>query len=94
MCLTQNRNTKIVYATYLAEEGQEKPPAKISLHTLQPTDEAAISLLGMRGKLKWAKTATGFSVEIPKSFRDNPPCKDAWTLKISQIREKRLGTIF
>jgi len=85
VCLTQKKDTKAVYAVYLPSDGEKNPPAKIWLNTIQPADGADVSFLGTKGALKWEKIGTGVSIEIPDDMRNNPPCKNAWTVKISEI---------
>jgi alpha-L-fucosidase len=87
VCLTQNKNTQAVYAIYLSTQEERNPPSKIWLNKIQPADEANVTILGRLGRLKWEKVGTGFSVDIPKDFRDNPPCPYAWVVKISAIRK-------
>lgn len=87
VALTQNRHTKAVYATYLAGEGETKPPAKIWVSTLKPAKGAKITMLGVKGNLKYEIVGEGFVAEIPKSAINNPPCKDAWSIKISAVEE-------
>jgi hypothetical protein len=40
-------------------------------------------LLGAKGWLKWRAEGRGFVVEIPGKHQKNPPCKNAWVVKIS-----------
>jgi alpha-L-fucosidase len=85
VCLTKKKDKDAVYAIYLAGDEEEKPPAKIWLNTLQPADDAKVTLLGYDGLLKWEKVGMGFSVELPSEIRNNPPCEYAWAIKISRI---------
>jgi len=43
--------------------------------------------LGSKTKLKWHRLEKGFKIMIPENLRNSPPCKYAWTFKISQIIE-------
>ena len=86
--LTKKKNSETVYAIYLASEEEENPPTKIWLNTIKPIDGADVSALGRSGTLKWEEVGTGFCVDIPKDFSDNPPCKYAWVVKISEIKNK------
>lgn len=83
VALTQNRNTKAIYAIYLADEDEKIMPSKIWMSTLAPQKGASITLLGHKGKLSWEKVGEGFVVSIPENLRKNPPCSNAWVLKIS-----------
>jgi alpha-L-fucosidase len=88
VCLTRKKGSDTIYATYLADEDEESPPAKIWLSTLRPSDKAKITMLGVEGELKWEKVGKGFVVDIPERIQNSPPCRHAWTIKISQIEEK------
>ena len=71
-----------VYAIYMAENGETKPPAAITLASITPHKRMHISMLGVEGKLQWEKRGNGIVVFIPEAVRENPPCKYAWTLQI------------
>ena len=86
VCLTQKKDG-VVYAIYLAEEGQTRPPAEIALSTLQPSDNAELVLLGTQTKLAWEKAGKGFRVTIPTAVRDNPPCGHAWVIRVSSLKK-------
>ena len=83
VCLTQKRDGGAVYMIYLAGEGEESPPSSIYLSSIQPDDNAVITMLGDGRSLRWQKSGKGVLVQIPARLQRNPPCKDAWTLKIS-----------
>lgn len=85
VCLTQKKDGT-VYAIYLADEDEKQPPSKIWLSTIQPADGAKLSFLGFDGELNWENVGKGFLVNIPESVQKNPPCLDAWVVRISQIR--------
>lgn len=87
VCLTRKRTTGAVYAIYLAGEDESAPPATIVLDALRPAKGARVSLLGADVPLQWTAGGTGFSVEIPESIRNNPPCEHAWALEISKVEE-------
>ncbi|MBI9016036.1 MAG: alpha-L-fucosidase [Phycisphaerae bacterium] len=85
VCLTQNKKTKAVYAIYLAGEDETRPPAKIWLNTIQPTDDnTQVTMLGV-GELKWEKVGQGILVHIPDEVQKNPPCEHAWTIRIEKV---------
>lgn len=85
VALTRKRHSDTVYAVYRAEEGETKAPAHIWLSTLQPAEGATLTLLGADGKLNWKKVGNGVLIDIPREFRDNPPCQHAWVVRISEI---------
>lgn len=82
--LTQRKNDNTLFAIYLAEENEYVLPAKIRLSTIQPSQDAHISLLGDNSLLEFERTSNGFVVTVPEKLRKNPPGKYAWTLKISE----------
>ncbi len=70
---------------YLAAEGEEEMPAQITITSHQPAPGAEATLLGAKGKLKWKKEGAGFTVSIPEQLRKNPPCRYAWTIRVSAV---------
>ncbi len=83
VCLTQSKDGTI-YAVYLAEKDETNPPAKIRLSTIKAKKNTKITMLGVRSELKWQMVENGLSVDIPESVQNNPPCRFAWTLKITK----------
>jgi alpha-L-fucosidase len=73
-----------VYAIYLADEGEATLPRTISMMTLAPADGATITLVGTGAKLKWERSGTGFTAQMPPGLK--PPSKYAWVYRISAIR--------
>lgn len=73
------------YVIYLAEEGEISPPEKIRASLLRPADGAELTMLGSDQQLAWRSLEHGFEADIPKVFRERPPCNHAWILKISRI---------
>jgi alpha-L-fucosidase len=84
VCLTQGKDGS-VNAIYLAEDNEPNMPSIIWLSTILPKENATVSLLGSKSKLKWERVGNGFVVTIPESVRKNPPCNYAWTINISAI---------
>ena len=80
----QNDGSK--YFIYLSDEGEDTPPSKIWVSTIQPKTNEKVTLLGQKEALKWEKVGNGFVVEIPESVRKNTPCKYAWTIKVSSVK--------
>ncbi|MCB0563465.1 MAG: alpha-L-fucosidase [Phaeodactylibacter sp.] len=70
---------------YLAAEGQKDMPAEITIDSHQPAPGAEVALLGAKGALKWEKEGNGFKVLIPERVRKNPPCRYAWTIRVSEV---------
>ncbi len=87
VCLTYKTESNTTYAIYLAAAGETGPPARVSLGCILPAGNAEITMLGVKGRLKWENTGKGFTVEIPEPIRKNPPCNHAWVLKIDKIQQ-------
>jgi alpha-L-fucosidase len=86
VCLTQKKEGGAVYAIYLADENETQPPKVIQLRDLHPSDNAELVVLGAGGELNWKKEGNGISIEIPEKIRQQPPCKHAWTIRISKVQ--------
>jgi len=84
VCLTRQKNGT-VYAIYLSGDNEQSPPSKIWLSSIAPARDADISMLGNGEKLEWEQVGNGLLVHIPDSIQKNPPCRFAWTLKISGV---------
>ena len=84
VCLTQKKDNHTVYAIYLAAEGETGPPARVSIGSIKPADNAKITMLGAKGILTWEQTEDGFVVEVPEAVQKNPPCDHAWVFNIDR----------
>lgn len=82
VCFTQLKD-KTTYAIYLADEEETIMPDKIILSQFPLQENSTIQLLGTGAELNWQKSDNGFEIIIPESVRNIPPCKYAWTFKIS-----------
>ena len=80
--LTRGKDGSL-YLIYLAGKGEDGPPAEIVFSSLTPPEGARVTLLGSGEPLEWKTRGKGFAVEIPGSLRVRPPCKHAWTVKVS-----------
>ena len=76
-----------VFFIYLAEKDEETMPAEIIITSHQPSKKSKVTLLGTSKRLKWKKEGNGFIVTIPEGLRNNPPCKYAWTIKVTEIND-------
>jgi alpha-L-fucosidase len=74
-----------VYAIYLADEGETRLPAYLSMTELRPAEGATVSLLGTEEALEWERAGTGFVARVPDHLRGSPPCDYAWVLEISAV---------
>jgi alpha-L-fucosidase len=86
ICFTQNKNGS-VNIIYLAEEGEDKIPAEITVKSISPAKGAKIRLLGFKKNLKWKSNGSGFTVTVPENLRNNPTAKYAWVFHISKINK-------
>jgi alpha-L-fucosidase len=85
VCLTQKRMGGALYAIYLPTQNEKKPPKTIRLAKVQPGADARVTFLGASRELKWRSDEGGIVIEIPENLQQNPPCDDAWVVKISKI---------
>jgi len=83
ICLTSKAD-KTLYAVYLADEDETSPPSKILLYSHAPEKDAKVRMLGVQGFLKWEKVGKGVLIHVPSAAVQNPPCRHAWTFKISK----------
>jgi alpha-L-fucosidase len=83
--LTSQRNGN-VYFVYLADTPDAGLPREMRVTSHQPAPGAEVTLLGSAAPLSWKPDGTGFVVTIPDQVRANPPCRHAWTIKVSRIR--------
>jgi len=85
ICLTQQKDSKAVYALYLGQEDGTGLPASFTVKGIKAAKGAKLTMLGAGGTLKWENTADGVKVYIPQKIRTNLPCDLAWAVKISAV---------
>ncbi|MEZ5105095.1 MAG: alpha-L-fucosidase [Draconibacterium sp.] len=85
VCLSQQKDTKAVYAIYLEQENGSGLPESFEIKGVFAANNAKLNLLGTSGNLKWKNTEQGLKVFIPEKIRKNLPCDLAWAVKISEI---------
>ena len=76
-----------VYATYLPDPGEPRPPSRWLLHRVRPANGAEVRLLGTTTPLPWRPVGTGCWIELPDELVTEPPCDHAWVLRISAVAE-------
>lgn len=76
-----------VYMIYLADEGESRLPASVSIADLRPATGATVSLLGSDRELRWEPAGSGFVLHVPESIRDDPPSEYAWVFRISALEQ-------
>lgn len=75
-----------VYAIYMAEDGQESPPAELTIPGPRPAAGSTLTLLGVAEPLKWRSTPQGTIVSIPAAVVQKPPCRHAWAIRYDAAR--------
>jgi alpha-L-fucosidase len=80
--------TSVVYAIYLAGDGEERLPERVAIPAVRPRRGAAVRLLGSPSSLRWtAAEGGGLVVEIPPRLAQVPPGRYAWTFRIPAAGE-------
>jgi len=72
-----------VYAIYLADEDETRPPASLMIFSQKPKPGTKIEMLGVKGTLLWEAVGQGMLIHLPAAAVKNPPCRYAWAFKIS-----------
>jgi len=83
--LSQQKNTKAVYAIFMEKEDGSKIPSSFTVKGIKAAKNAKLSMLGTTGNLKWQNTDEGLEIFIPEKIRKNLPCDLAWSVKISEV---------
>lgn len=92
ICLTQQKDTKAVYAIYLEKNDSEgfitstKISESFTVKGIFAAKNAKLNMLGTKGNLKWENTNEGVKIFIPEKIRKNLPCDLAWAVKISEVK--------
>ncbi len=74
-------------AIYLADEKETSMPESVVLVGVKAARGASVSLLGAKARLTWKQDGDRMIVSIPGSLRQAPPCKHAWTIKVSAVEQ-------
>lgn len=85
ICFTRKKTDNSVYAIYLPGENEKSIPSEILVKGITPAPGTKVKLLGVSQTLQWKKNATGFTIFIPSSLQNNPPCAEAWSFRIDKI---------
>ncbi len=83
ICFTQ-RKDGIAYAIYLADENEKTVPSQIKLESISASAINSVNILGVKENLKWKQSGNGIIVDIPATVQNNPPCQNAWVIKVSK----------
>ena len=82
VCLTKKGN--VVYAIHLAGPGEEAPPARIALASVQPKAGSTVRLLGFDAPVPWKAEGKGLILEVPAEVVLKPPCQDAFVFRVER----------
>lgn len=77
-----------IFAIYLADEDETRPPATIQLYSQAPGPGAKIRMLGVPEAVRWEKDGKGILLHVPEPALKNPPCRHAWVFRISKGMDK------
>jgi alpha-L-fucosidase len=94
VCLTQQKDTKAVFAIYLDQSDglasgytiTNKLPESLTVKGIFAAKDAKVNMLGTQGNLKWENTPEGVRILVPEKIRKNLPCELAWSFRISSIQ--------
>jgi alpha-L-fucosidase len=86
ICLSQQKDTKEVYAIYLENQDNPGLPESFEVEGIFAEKNAKLNILGSKTSLKWTNTEKGVKIFIPESVRKNLPCDLAWAVKISEVK--------
>jgi alpha-L-fucosidase len=86
ICLSQQKDTKAVYAIYLEQQEGAGLPESFEVEGVFAAKNAKLNMLGSKTSLKWTNTDKGVKIFIPESVRKNLPCDLAWAVKISEVK--------
>lgn len=82
-----------IYAVYLGEKDETAPPSKVMLYSIRPGPETTVSMLGHPAPLEWERVGNGMLLVLPESVMQQPPCRYAWSFKISTVSQRR-GNVY
>jgi alpha-L-fucosidase len=83
ICYTRGKGGAL-FAIYLAEKDESKPPATLDIPFAPSTMVATIDMLGTAVKPLWQRRGPILRITLPRSLADHPPCKYAWVFRITE----------
>ena len=83
VCFTKNKDGAI-YAIYLADADEVRPPAKILLYSVCADEGGSIAMLGVKEPVRWEKFGKGVLISVPEQAVKSPPSSYAWAFKITK----------
>jgi len=85
-CYTKSK-TGTRYAIHLADDEEMGPPPMVWISSVRIPQNAIITMLGSDLTLPWVSIGKNILIEIPESLQKKPPCKFAWSFKISVLED-------
>jgi alpha-L-fucosidase len=79
VCISK-KGDNTIYVYYLADEN-ERMPSQIGMSSFALPAGAKVSMVGKGTPLRWKKTGSGFSIEIPEKIKNSPPSEYVWVMK-------------
>jgi alpha-L-fucosidase len=79
ICFTRNKDGTL-NAIYLSDEVGNTPPAELRVSAFSPEPGSVVRMLGVTQPLSWEATDGSTVIKIPKSVRNHPPSRYAWTI--------------
>ena len=81
ICFTRKKDQDLVYAIYLADEGEQSPPEFWSMQRLRPRKGSQVRLVETGDELKWQPNGDlGMIVQIPEKLRMKMKTSPAWVI--------------
>ncbi len=72
-----------LHAIWLAAPGEEAPPAVFEIPSFAPRPGSEVTMLGVAAPMAWERRGRGCVIRVPESVRARPPCRHAWTWRLS-----------
>jgi alpha-L-fucosidase len=79
VCISK-KGDHTIYIYYLADEN-EVMPSQVSMSAFSLPAGSKVEMVGKGTSLKWKKSGSGFTVDIPEKIRKSPPSKYVWVMK-------------
>jgi alpha-L-fucosidase len=83
VCLTQSKDSLQTYAYYLSEGSDVILPAQVTIDKFIPRAGSKISILGVKGKIKWHEEGKKMIIEIPAALQHKVIGQHAVVFKLS-----------
>jgi len=86
VCLTQSKDSLQTYAFFLSEGSDVILPAEVTIDKFTPRAGSKISILGVRGKVKWHEEGKKMVIEVPAALQHKVIGQHAVVFKLSEGR--------